>query len=131
MSYYILTEQQTGDLIQVSTEPITQGDGQIVKLRHGDIPDLSKYSWHSGSLSFVEMNQSRFMTQEQFARRLTQDELRAIYTIAKQNIDVEIWLDRFKMSKEIDLDDAVMVGGLYAMEGAGLFASGRVAEILS
>lgn len=129
--YYILAEQLTGELIQVSSEPLIQGDGQIVKLRQGDIPDLSKYEYHPGSLAFIEKDQSRFMTQEQFTRRLSTDELRAVYTLAKQSIDIEIWLDRFKMSKEIDLDDSFLVTGLYGLAQAGVFTETRVQEILS
>lgn len=131
MSYYILADQLTGELIQVSNEPIVQGEGQIVKLRQGDIPDLSKYSWDNGSLAFIETRASRFLTQEAFTRRLTADELRAIYTLAKQVVDVEIWLDRFKMAKEIDLDDPFLVGGLQGLAQAGVFTPERVAEILA
>lgn len=131
MSYYILADQLTGELIQVSNEPITQGEGQIVKIRQGETPDLAKHSWNSGSLAFVETRASRFLTQEAFTRRLTTDELRAVYTLAKQSIDVEIWLDRFKMAKEIDLDDAFLVGGLQGLSAAGVFSPERVAEILA
>lgn len=73
---------------------------------------------------------SRIITQEMFTRKLTQDELRTIYTVAKTNIDLEIWLDRFKMAKEIDLDDPFMIKGLNNLEAFGLLATGRSSEIL-
>ena len=130
MSYYILADQITGELIQVSSESIVQGEGQIVKIRQGEIPDLAKYSWDNGSLAFVETCASRFLTQEDFTRRLTIDELRSIYTLAKQSIDVEIWLERFKMAKEIDLDDSFLINGLYGLSQAGVFTAERVQEIL-
>jgi hypothetical protein len=128
--YYILAEQLTGELIQVSSEPLTQGEGQIVKLRQGDLPDLSKYEYHPSSLAFIERSNNRFLTQEEFARRLTDSELRAIYTLAKNNIDVEIWLDRFKMAKEIDLDDSFLVNGLYGLAQVGIFTDERIIELL-
>lgn len=129
--YYVLAEQMTGELIQVSSDYIVQGEGQIVKLRQGDIPDLNKFEWDNGQLAFVEKNTSRFMTQEVFTRRLTDQEMRNIYQASKVNIDVEIWLDRFKMAKEIDLDDAFLVNGLHGLAMAGLLTTERVQEILS
>lgn len=129
--YYILADQMTGELIQVSSEPIIQGEGQIVKVRQGDIPDLSKFEWNNGQLAFVEKNTSRFMTQEAFTRRLTDQEMRNIYQASKVNIDVEIWLDRFKMAKEIDLDDTFLVNGLHGLAMVGLLSTERVQEILS
>lgn len=129
--YYVLAEQMTGELIQVSSDYIVQGEGQIVKLRQGDIPDLNKFEWDKGQLAFVEKNTSRFMTQEVFTSRLTDQEMRNIYQASKVNIDVEIWLDRFKMAKEIDLDDAFLVNGLHGLAMAGLLTTERVQEILS
>ena len=129
--YYTLADQFTGELIQVSSDPIVQGEGQIVKMRHGEIPDLNKYEWHNGSLAFIEKNFSRFMTQEAFTRRLTEQEMRNIYQASKVSIDVEIWLDRFKMAKEIDLDDPFLVNGLNGLVANGLLSIERVQEILS
>ena len=129
--YYTLADQFTGELIQVSSDPIVQGEGQIVKMRHGEIPDLNKYEWHNGSLAFIEKNSSRFMTQEAFTRRLTDQEMRNIYQASKVSIDVEIWLDRFKMAKEIDLDDPFLVNGLNGLAVNGLLSFERVQEILS
>lgn len=132
MSYYILAKLPEGELLQVSSEPLqANSEGHIVKIRDGEIPDLNKYEWHPGSLAFVEKIPSRFLTQESFTRRFTADELRSIYTLAKQSIDVEIWLDRFKMAKEIDLDDPFLVNGLNGLSAVGVFTPERVLEILS
>lgn len=129
--YYILADRVTGELIQVSSESLTPEEGQLLKVREGNIPDLSKFEWHNNSLSFIEKNPTRFLTQEAFARRLAESELRAIYQASKVSIDVEIWLDSFKMAKEIDLDDTFLVNGLYGLAMAGLLSTERVQEILS
>ena len=71
------------------------------------------------------------MTQEAFTRRLTEQEMRNIYQASKVSIDVEIWLDRFKMAKEIDLDDPFLVNGLNGLVANGLLSIERVQEILS
>jgi hypothetical protein len=131
MSYYIIADRSTGELIQVSSDLLTPADGQLMLSRDGDIPDLSKYSWSPQLLAFVETRANRFVTQEAFVRRLTTDELRAIYTLAKQSIDVEIWLDRFKMAKEIDLDDPNLIYGLYGLYQAGILTTERIEEVLS
>ena len=129
--YYVLADHFTGELIQVSSEPITQVEGQIVKVREGSIPDLDKFEWHNGSLAFIEKKSSRFLTQEAFTRKLTSQEMRNIYQASKANIDVEIWLDRFKMAKEIDLDDSFLIDGLNGLALAGILSFERVQEILS
>jgi len=131
MSYYALAVQLTGELIQVSTEPLIQGEGQIVKLRQGDIPDLTKYEWHNGSLAFVEKDTSRILTKLAFMRRLTQAELAAIYTLAKTQPIIEVWLEMFKLSEEISLDDPDLISGLVGMESMGILSAGRSEEVLS
>lgn len=129
--YYIIADRVTGELIQVSSEILIPEEGQILKVREGNIPDLTKFEWHNNSLSFIEKNTSRIMTQEAFTRRLLDDELRAIYQASKSSIDIEIWLDRFKMAKEIDLDDPFLINGVNGLVVAGILTSERAQEILS
>lgn len=128
--YYILAERITGALIQASTEPLAAGTDEILKQRQGDIPDLTKFEWHGGSLAFVP-KASRTITRLAFTRRLTNDELAAIYGAAKSSILLEVWLDKFKLAEEINLDDPEIVQGLYGVEQMGLLAAGRAAEVLS
>jgi hypothetical protein len=63
--------------------------------------------------------------------RFTDSELATIYTAAKTVVSVEIWLEKFKLASEINLDDPYTIGGLQAMEAAGLIGVGRAAEILA
>lgn len=71
----------------------------------------------------------RILSHLAFANRFTQTELRAIYTAAKTNVDVEIWLDKFKIANDVELDDQSNIDGLNALEAAGLIAAGRSAAI--
>jgi hypothetical protein len=73
----------------------------------------------------------RTLTKLEYMNRFTDDELAAIYTAAKAVVQVEIWLEKFKLAQEINLDDASTVSGLQAMEAAGLIGTGRAAEILA
>lgn len=73
----------------------------------------------------------RVVTKLQYMGLFRDWELEAIYSAAKSVIAVEIWLDKFKMTPEVDLDDPRTIGGLQAMEAAGLIGPGRAAEIAS
>ena len=129
--YYILANQFDGELIQVSTEPLEAATGQILKIRDGVIPDLTKYEWHGGSLAFIESPKaSRYITQTQFLKRLTDDEIRNIYQLAESNLDARIWLDKFKMAQYIWLDHEELKNGLFMFEAMSLIQIGRAAEIL-
>ena len=131
MAYFVLANQFNGELILVSQEPLLQGEGQLVKRREGDIPDLTRYEWHNGSLAFIEKNKSRVLTRLAFMRRFTAQELASIYSIAKTNIQLEIWLDKFKLAEEINLDDVEIVEGLSSFEALGILVPGRAQEILA
>lgn len=73
----------------------------------------------------------RTLTKLAYMNRFTDAELAGIYTAAKTVIQVEIWLEKFKLAQEINLDDTYTIGGLQAMEASGLIGVGRANEILS
>lgn len=70
------------------------------------------------------------LTKIQFADRFTAQELAGIYTAAKENVLVEIFLDKMKMVEFIDLSDVRTIEGVMSLEAAGLIAEGRASEIL-
>lgn len=130
MAYYILADQLTGELLQVSVEPISPEEKQIMKVRAGEVPDLSRHIWDQGSLAFVP-KPSRLITRLAFMRRMTNEELAGVYGAAKSSPLLEVWLDKFKLAEEIDLDDAEIIDGLHWLEASGLLSAGRAAEILA
>ncbi len=75
--------------------------------------------------------QPQTLTKLQYMERFTDQELAAIYTAAKTNIQVEIWLEKFKATTEINTADLRISVGLQALETAGLLAAGRAQEIIS
>ena len=124
--YYILAEQLTGDLLQISKELLVAAEHQILKVRSGDIPDLTKYEWSSNGLCFVEKQESlRYMSHTSFLKRLTATEIKTVYQAADTNIDIRIWLDKFKMAQEVWLDHPELVAGITI-----LFGNERAQEIL-
>lgn len=69
-------------------------------------------------------------TKLEYMNRFTDDELAGIYTAAKTVVQVEIWLEKFKLAEFVSLDDPRTLAGLQALEAAGLLAAGRAAEIV-
>jgi hypothetical protein len=66
-----------------------------------------------------------------YMNRFTEAELATIYTVAKANVAVEVWLEKFKLASDIDLADPRTIGGVQALEAAGLLSAGRAGEILA
>ena len=71
------------------------------------------------------------LTKLEYMDRFTDTELSGIYAAAKQSVQVEVWLERFKLAESIDLTDVRTIAGVNALEQAGLLAEGRAAEILA
>lgn len=93
-----------------------------------DIARINEYRIIDGELVIPP---SRVLTKLQFMDRFTDEEMEAIYTAAEESVQVEIWLERFKLASEVDLDDPRTISGVQALESAGLIAEGRAAEILN
>lgn len=74
---------------------------------------------------------SRIITKLDYMNRFHDDELAALYSAAKTLVQIEVWLEKFKISEHIDLNDPRTIGGVMALEGAGLIAPGRGHEILA
>ncbi|MCX8017172.1 MAG: hypothetical protein N2690_04620 [Rhodocyclaceae bacterium] len=66
-----------------------------------------------------------------FMERFTDAELAAIYQAAKEDVRVEVWMDKLKLAAEVDLADARTRAGVEALESFGLIGKGRVEEILA
>ena len=70
------------------------------------------------------------LTKLAFMNRFTMEELAAIYTAAKTEVLVEVFLDKLKIAEEVNLADAQTIGGLQALAASGLLTETRVQEIL-
>lgn len=72
----------------------------------------------------------RVLTKLQFLNRFTNEELAAVYTAAKTNVLIEVFMDKLKLAQEINLDDPQTVGGLQSLAAAGLLSEARAQEVL-
>lgn len=73
---------------------------------------------------------SREISRLEFMNLFQDAELAAICSTAKVSVAVEIWLEKFKLSEFVNLDDPRTAGGIHALEQSGLLGVGRAAEIL-
>ena len=72
----------------------------------------------------------KVITKLAFMNRFTMEELAAIYTAAKTEVMVEVFLDKLKIAEEVNLADTQTIGGLQALAASGLLTETRVQEIL-
>ena len=70
------------------------------------------------------------ITQLAFRNRFTPAEKVALYTAAKTNVDIQIYLDDVAAATFIDLQRADTRAAVQGLEAAGLLAPGRALEIL-
>lgn len=121
----------TRQLVEVSDFPLSPLDDcstSEIDISKSELE--AQYTWNVETCSY-ELKPKRFLTKLDYMNRFTDTELATIYTIAKTNVAIEIWLKKFELATEINLDDPRVVGGLQALEQYGLIGTGRAAEILA
>jgi hypothetical protein len=98
---------------------------------------IEQFAWLTQNGLFADTHKQFVVIEEtplskiDFMHRFTDTELITIYTAAKQNISIEVWLDKFKLSSEVSLSDSRTIDGIKTLEAVGLLAVGRSAEILA
>lgn len=127
--------------LNLQTGVVTRdSDGkQVAPCQSTDDPDFMRYqAWaNDGNLpTVVDMAlRTRRLTKLDFVALLG-DDYRAILTIAKQNIDVEMFLRMLDWATpepdgtSIDLDDVRVSSALNMLEHAGVISPGRAEAIL-
>lgn len=129
MTYYAEIDQdgvcfaelETSGNINKSTMIVTDGFGKIGKKYVNGV-------WEDYTPPVVP---KRTLTKLEYMDRFTDAELANIYPAAKSSVQVEVWLEKFKLASEINLDDQRTIDGLNSLEVAGLLAAGRAQEILA
>ena len=75
-------------------------------------------------------NAVKVHTRLDFMNRFTMEELAGIYTAAKSEVLVEVFLDKLKLAEHVDLADPNTVAGVNALAASGLLIEARAGEIL-
>jgi len=71
------------------------------------------------------------LTRLAFRNRFTPPEKTALYSAAKEHVEIQIFIDDVMCAEEIDLSDPGTIAGVEALETSGLIAAGRAADILN
>ena len=121
MSNYIVERRDTGEVVYA------YGADQAVEW-----PDYPFSEFNHVLEKVVEAAPiPRTITKLEYLRRFTTVERVTIRTASKSEPVLEDYLAMMELAGDIDLDDADTVGAVSMLEGAGLIATGRAAEILA
>ena len=91
-----------------------------------DVGSVQTFTWSID----VAVAAPRRLTHKGFSDRFTDAEMQAILAAAETNAALKTWWEKFKLARDINLDDPATQGGVQALEIAGLIGEGRAAEVL-
>lgn len=94
---------------------------------------IDAYTVRTGNYSFrppVFVESPYLITRYAFRERFTATEKATLYTVAKTNVAVQVYLDDVANCTFIDLQRPSTRAGVQALETAGILAAGRAATIL-
>jgi hypothetical protein len=91
-----------------------------------DVGSVQTFTWSID----VAVAAPRRLTHKGFSDRFTDAEMQAILAACQANAALNAWWEKFKLARDINLDDPATQGGVQALEIAGLIGEGRAAEVL-
>lgn len=92
-----------------------------------DAAAVRAFTW---SVDFSVVPTPRRCTHKDFAERFSEQEMLAIMDATKTSPALAAWWEKFKLAKDINLDDPMTQSGVRALEIAGLLETGRADDIL-
>ena len=92
-----------------------------------DVGSVQTFTWSID----VAVAAPRRLTHKGFSDRFTDAEMQAILAAAETNAALKTWWEKFKLARDINLDDPATQGGVQALEIAGLIGEGRATEVLA
>lgn len=87
--------------------------------------------WTGTAWEAVAQAPNPVITKLAFRERFTQDEKVALYTAAKSEVRIQIWLDDLDAAQDLRLDDPRIIAGVQMLESQGMIGAGRAGEILA
>lgn len=91
-----------------------------------DVGSVQTFTWSID----VAVAAPRRLTHKGFSDRFTDAEMQAILAACQANAALNAWWEKFKLARDINLDDPATQGGVQALGIAGLIGEGRAAEVL-
>ena len=114
MSYWLAYNKTTNALLGVSDTIIVPTDENTTVVAYdGEMPDMSRLAWNAATLDWYP-KPIREISKLDYMNRFTDTELATIYTLAKTEVAIEIWLEKFKAVKDnVNLDDPRTAQGVH------------------
>lgn len=84
----------------------------------------------SGPGAPVKYQDPRLLDKAEFFNRFTENELITFYTLAKNNVVLEIMLDKFKLASKINLLDKEVENAIKVLVENGVLTEERESELL-
>lgn len=92
-----------------------------------DVGSVQAFTWAVD----VAVATPRRLTHKLFADRFSDAEMQAILGAAATTPAIHAWWEKFRLARDINLDDPATQSGVQALEMIGLVGAGRAAEILA
>lgn len=107
-------------------------DGKVVDrfLGKTDEEVLAAIEAEQTAQAIVPSEPITVITKLAFMNRFTMEELAAIYTAARTEVMVEVFLDKLKLAEHVDVSDPNTIAGLHALAAGGLLSEARVQAVL-
>lgn len=92
-----------------------------------DVAAVQAFTWTVD----VAVAAPRRLTHKQFTERFSNEEMEGILTATATNPALNTWWEKFRLARDINLDDAATQSGVQALEIAGLIGAGRATAVLA
>ena len=131
MSYYVVYNPSLGNAIVGISESFDQvPEGLIVAPFEGDIPNLTEWYWHPGSISFLKYPDQVALTKLAFLRKFTQAARVQIREAANVDPLIEDFMRLLDIAEFVDLKDSDTLNALNYFVYKSILTSNRLMEIL-
>lgn len=117
---------KTLNLSNPGVEPI---DGDLIRIEYDSGATETKY--HCASAAPDKSPSPAPWTKKEFLLKFTPTEYAAIAAATKTNAALDYYWQLFMVAENVLKTDPATIAGINALEGAGLLAAGRAAEILA
>lgn len=92
-----------------------------------DVGSVQTFTWAVD----VPVATPRRLTHKGFSDRFTDAEMQDLLAACQANAALNAWWEKFKLARDINLDDPATKAGVQALEIAGLLSAGRAEEVLA
>lgn len=131
MTYYAVYNPLLDNALVGVAESFSQvPEGLTLASFDGEVPDLTQWYWHPGSLAFLRYPQKDTLTKLEFLRRFTQAERIAIREFAKTDVLIDDFMQLLDIAEFIDTSDQDTNNALQYLAYKSIINPSRINEVL-